>query len=157
MNVESQEDQRQHRATQRMGKDNGVWDCRWEFLDPEGNIASTAEGTQAFKFVIADRVQQILINVPSMQMESVSHRFYKPDDRSIYWISVDINGDLWTFVESIDTNSAKSLPHKNADGTVTHLRFSSLRETENESDVLMESSNDDENWTAIFRQYRIRR
>ena len=147
----------QQQATELMRKDVGVWNARWEFLDGEGNIASEAKGTQTCKFVIADRVLQIIIDVPELDLQSVSHRFFKPADRLVHWLSVDKKGDFWEFIEDPITKMARSLPHLNEDGTTSVLRFTSLRETDDESDVLMElSNNEGQNWVPIFRQYRVR-
>lgn len=149
-------DELQKQATELLRKDVGIWKARWEFLDGEGNVASKAAGTQACEFTIKDRVLQIVIDVPELDLKSVTHRFFKPTDKLIHWLSVDKKGDFWHFIEDPVANTARSLPHLNPDGTNSVLRFSSLRETVDETDVLMELSNDEQNWIPIFRQYRVR-
>ena len=146
----------QQRATAIFQADAGIWDARWEFLDEQSHVTSQATGTQTMKFAIEERVLHIAMDVPELGIKSVSHRFFKPDEGQIYWISVDREGDLWTFVEDPVNRTAKSLPHPNPDGSTTWLRFKNTRETENEVDVLMELSTDQQNWNEIFRQFRVR-
>ena len=143
-------------ALEKMKRDVGVWDCRWEFLDDDGEVASQASGTQAMSFVIDDSVMQVMMDVPEIQIKSVTHRFFDPLRQKLFWFSVDNHGDQWSFVEEFDDQPSHSLPHLNADGTTTFLRFTLLRETPDEVDVIMESSDDEKSWQPIFRQYRVR-
>lgn len=145
------------RALAKMNQDAGVWDCRWEFLDDDGGISATAEGTQTMAFVIEDAVMQIMMDVPEMQTQSVTHRFFDPIRQKLFWISVDNSGDQWSFVEEFDGQPSYSLPHLDSDGVTTLLRFTVLRETMDEVDVVMELSTDEKNWKPIFRQYRVRK
>ncbi len=144
-------------ALKKMQHDAGVWDCRWEFLDSDGQVVSIANGTQTFTFVIADSVTQVVMDVPEMETQSVTQRFFHPIRKKLFWVSVDNKGDMWQFVEELDGEPSYSLPHDNPDGTVTHLRFLTVRETENEVDVIMEMSEDNETWNPIFKQFRVRR
>lgn len=144
------------RALAKMQQDVGTWDCHWEFLDQEGGIASTASGTQTMTFVIEDSIMQIMMDVPEMGIQSVTHRFFDPVREKLFWVSVDNHGDHWSFVEEFDDQPSYSLPHSDLEGTTTYLRFTLLRETDNEVDVLMESSEDQESWSPIFRQRRVR-
>ena len=145
------------RALAKMKQDVGVWECRWEFLDDNGQIASTAQGVQSMSFIIDDAVMQVMMDVPDMKIQSVTHRFFDPLRQKLFWFSVDNHGDQWSFVEEFDGKPSHSLPHLDAEGTTTHLRFTALRETADEVDILMESSSDKKTWKPIFRQYRVRR
>ena len=100
---------------------------------------------------------QVMMDVPEMNTQSVTHRFFDPIRQKLFWISVDNNGDQWSFVEEFDGKPSHSLPHLDADGSTTYLRFTALRETDDEVDVLMESSKDELAWKPIFRQYRVRK
>jgi hypothetical protein len=144
-------------ALEKMRKDVGVWDCRWEFLDNNGQVISVANGTQKVTFVIPDSVTQVIMDVPEMETYSVTQRFFHPGRQKLFWVSVDNKGDMWQFVEELDNQPSHSLPHDNNDGTTTYLRFTPIREEENEVDVLMEMSEDNESWQPIFRQFRVRR
>lgn len=147
----------EQRALSKMQQDVGKWDCRWEFLDEDEQVVSVANGIQTMSFVIPDSVMQIMMEVPDMEITSVTHRFFHQLRGRLFWISVDNNGDSWQFVEELDGEPSYSLPHPNPDGTTTYLRFKTLRETKDEVDVLMEMSEDNETWNSIFRQYRVRR
>ena len=146
----------QEEATKIMRADVGEWNCRWEFLDENGNITSTANGTQSNQFVIDDRVLQMTIEVPDLKIKSVGQKFLSSIEKRFLFVSVDNKGDLWTFVEPVGVENSKSKPHKNADGSISFLRFTTIRKTESEVDVLMELSSDEETWAKIFRQYRVR-
>ena len=144
-------------AMERMKRDSGTWDCTWEFLDEEGEIASSTTGLHKMELVFEGTIMLIHIEAPEMESYGVTTRYYDPHQEKIVWQSVDNNGDLWTFLEEVDGSSAYSLPHDNHDGTVSHLRFKPTRETETEVEVLMEMSEDKENWQPIFRMSRLRR
>lgn len=146
----------ENRALEKMKHDVGVWDCRWEFLNDEGEVSVTAEGTQAMSFVIENAVMQIIMDVPEMKIQSVTHRFFDPRRQKLFWISVDKNGEPWSFVEELDGKPSRSLPHLDSDGLTTHLRFTALRETADEVDILMERTTDETTWKPIFRQDRVR-
>ena len=139
-----------------MASDVGIWNCRWEFLDEQQNIVSAGEGTQTVSFVIEGVVQQLFMDAPFLDTQSVTHRFFHKTKQVLFWTSVDRHGDLWEFVEDMDGGFSYSLPHDDGDGTQTWLRFSSLRETPDEVDVLMELSKDEAHWIPIFRMFRVR-
>jgi len=143
-------------ALERMKKDVGEWSCRWEFLDSDGNVVSTTEGKQSIHFALPDSIVIIKIEAPEIGSSSITQRFYDPQREKIVWISVNQEGDLWTFIEDAEDGFSISLPHKNEDGTVTSLRFSQVREAPGEEDVLMESSSDETIWTPIFKMCRKR-
>jgi hypothetical protein len=147
----------QQQATELFRNEIGVWEARWEFLSPSGEITAEATGTQTMSFAISDRVMLVVMDVPQLSIKSVTHRFFQPSQKRILWISVDKEGDQWTFIEDPNKNVGTSLPHINEDGSTSWLRFTSLRQELNESDVLMELTQDQETWIPIFRQYRDRR
>ena len=143
-------------ALEKLKQDIGDWDCRWDFLDDEGNLSTSAHGTQKMSFVIADSIMQVVMDVPEMGTQSVTLRFFDPDRQTLFWISVDNQGDQWSFVEELDGKPSYSLPHVDSEGSTTQLRFTTLRETADEVDVLMELSSDEKIWKPIFRQHRVR-
>ena len=145
------------RALEKMKHDVGQSDCRWEFLDDDEAVSANVEGTQTMSFVIEDSVMQVFMDVPEMATQSVTHRFFDPIRQKLFWNSVDNQGEQWSFVEELDGKPSYSLPHLDSEGVTTFLRFSLLRETPDEVDVLMEMSLDEKAWKPIFRQYRIRR
>lgn len=157
MNEPTTTDAARAAAIAKMQHDVGIWDCRWEFLDADGNTTNVAHGVSTMEFSINDSVMMIKMEVPDIGTTSVTHRFFHPEHQKLVWISVDNLGDVWTFIEDAEGNVSKSLPHSNEDGSVSHLRFHPLRETTDEVDVLMEISNDEENWTPIFRMCKVRR
>ena len=146
----------EQRALAKMKQDVGDWDCRWEFLDETGDVSETAHGTQTMSFVIEDAVMQIIMDVPEMKTQGVTHRFFDPLRQKLFWISVDNHGDQWSFIEEFDGQPSHSLPHLDSDGSTTYLRFTAIRETLDAVDVLMELSTDEKTWKPIFRQYRVR-
>ena len=73
----------EERALKIMKQDVGVWDCRWEFLDDEGGTSATAHGTQTMSFVIENSVMQVMMDVPEMETQSVTHRFFDPLPKTI--------------------------------------------------------------------------
>ena len=143
-------------ANEKLARELGTWRCRWEFLDGQGAVASKAVGTQTNQFVLGQSVMQVRMNISDSETESIAHRFYDPMHNAISWLSVDNQGDLWHFVEEVDGSNSRSLPHKNRDGSTTWLRFHALRETDHESDIVMELSHDEINWAQIFRMYKVR-
>lgn len=147
----------QAEATEIMRRQVGAWHSRWEILDANGKVTKTVEGTKKVSFAIRDRVLKIESDMPSEKQKSVMLKFFKPETRRFYFVSVDQNGDLWTFHEEVGLDDSWSDPHVNADKTVTYLRFTTLRKTENEIDVVMEASSDNKVWTKVFKQYQVRK
>lgn len=147
----------QRLATERLRREVGTWSTRWVYLDAAGNVASEAEGTEIRSFVIADRVLQTVSSVPTRNESSVSLKFFKTDVAMMYAVSTNPDGDLWTFIEEVDGHVSTSTRHENPDGTATYLRFSTLRETEDEIDVQGDVSTDGVRWTPILRKYAVRR
>lgn len=144
-------------ALERMQRDVGIWECRWEFLGDDGKVAGQATGTQSFEFTIPDSVMLIRTIATEVDAHSVGHRYFDPIRKQIVWQTVDRKGDAWTFVESETGESSESLPHQNDDGTVDCLRFHTTQQTDAELQVTMEISKNGGDWKSIFRMVRSRR
>lgn len=101
----------------------GDWAVKTEFLDPEGNVAATAEGTYTFRWVVPDRVLTGESDLPPIGRKSAI-LFYVNEARShIEMCSVGADGELWVMSGPIDgevrTTELRTLP----DGSTIQLRF----------------------------------
>ena len=150
-------EQLQTEATEILRKQVGTWNCRLEMLDETGGVTRTIEGTETMSFAIEDRVLKIETEFPTEKRKSIALKFFKPETRRFRFVSVSQDGEMWTFHEEVGLDDSWSDPHVNSDKTVTHLRFTTLRKTEDEIDVVMEVSSDNKTWTKIFKQYSVRR
>lgn len=156
--------QLQLEATEIMRKQVGTWKSRRDILDAKGNVTQTIEGTETISFAIEDRVLKVESEIPEQKTKSITLKFFKPAIGKFHFVSVDQSGVMWTFHEEVGLDDSWSDPHAdphadphvNADKTKTHLRFTTLRKTDNEIDVVMESSSDQKAWTKIFNQYQVR-
>lgn len=133
---------------------NGVWTSRWEFLDGEGKVANVVEGTESQREVLADGVFEVESTVPALGRKSKSLTFFNPISKKIVFFSVGQDGDYWMLTREVDGHVLTSEPHQNADGSESTIRFTVLRETEDEKDILMEHSADGgKTWARAFKQY----
>lgn len=134
--------------------EDGVWHSRWERLDPEGNVVSEFEGTEAFTWYLGDAVVELATEIPATDTSSRALRFYNPVEKKIIFMSVDEGGDYWLMKQDVETEVVQSEPHQNPDGSEIIIRFTTLRKTDNEMDVVMHYSLDDgANWTKSAMQY----
>lgn len=134
--------------------EDGVWHSRWERLDPEGNIVSEFEGTETFAWYLGDNVVELATVIPATDTNSRALRFYNPVEKKIVFLSVDEGGDYWLMKQDVETEIVQSEPHQNADGSEMIIRFTTLRKTESEMDIVMHYSLDaGDNWTKGAMQY----
>lgn len=134
--------------------EDGIWHSRWERLDPEGNVVSEFEGTEAFTWYLGDTVVELATKIPATNTNSRALRFYNPVEKKIIFMSVDEGGDYWLMKQDVETEVVQSEPHKNPDGSEMIIRFTTLRKTDDEMDVVMHYSLDDSaSWTKGAMQY----
>lgn len=141
------------RALQELNSEIGSWNCRWEYLDAEGEVASTIEGKEEFESVFGDQVLRVKTSVPATGHQSQGLKFFNSVQQRILHIDVDPKGDHWILEQDLTSGQILSQPHKDKGGTTTQVRFTTLEEEEDYRRVLMEHTTDQgKTWTKGFYQ-----
>lgn len=131
----------------------GKWTSKWDWLGPDGKLLGTLEGTETFSPLVDGYSQMLTNTVPSMNQTSYAMLSYNPVEQKIAFLNVGAGGDYWIMKQDPETGTMISDPHTNPDGSVTLLRFTTLRQEPNEMDIQMESSMDGgKTWTIGFKQ-----
>ncbi len=136
----------------------GVWDSKWDWVDADGKLLGSLTGVETFTTILDGSVQEILNDVPDMGGKSKTVMTYNHAQQKIIFFSMGAKGDYWLMKQDPVTGNMVSEPHPNPDGTVQIIRFSTVRKTNNEIDIVMESSSDKGlTWVKLFTQYMVRR
>lgn len=145
------------RAAAILAAEVGVWDCRWEYFGPDGEVVGAVEGTETARELFPGRVLAGETSLPSVGRESRGFRFYEPNRKKLMHISIGSDGDFWILEQEVGSDVLESRPHTNADGSVTRIRFVSLEHDDDRHVVRMEQLGDDGEWELGFRQTMVRR
>lgn len=120
----------------------GDWASEWVYYDAEGKESGQLSGTETFSFLV-DRHSQMLTNViPSVKHTSYAMLAYSPAEEHIIFLNIGPKGDYWVMRQNPVTGVMISDPHINTDGSETIQMFTYLSRSQNEFEILMESSSD---------------
>jgi len=137
---------------------DGFWDSKWDWVDKDGKFLVSVTGTETFITILDGSVQELLNDVPDMGGKSKAVMTYNHEQGKIIFFSMGPKGDYWLMKQNPVTGAMVSEPHRNADGRTQIIRFTTVRKTNNEMDIVMERSMDDgASWTKVFTQYMVRR
>jgi len=136
----------------------GVWDSKWDWVDPEGKLLGSVEGVETFTTILDGAVQEILNEVPAFGPNTKAVMTYNHVEQKIIFFSIGAKGDYWLMKQNPVTGNMVSEPHANPDGSSQIIRFTTMRKIDNEMDIIMESSKDGgATWVKAFTQYMVRR
>ena len=136
----------------------GVWDSRWDWVDPDGKLLGTVKGTETFTTRLDGTVQELINDVPDMGPKTMAVMTYNEAEGKIIFFSMGAKGDYWVMKQDPVSGEMISQPHINPDGTTQIIRFTTQRKTDDQMDIVMESSKDGgRSWVKLFTQYMVRR
>ena len=139
-------------AKQRLDHIIGSWSFRTDFLDRNGGVRRSVEGTEKAVYILEDRVVELTTVVNGSM--SKGWLFYDQAQKVFRLTSVDARGDYWSFSGGLDAYVITSEPRRQANGRELTLRFTHQAIEENSFEAVMETSIDGgESWWTRSRQY----
>lgn len=135
----------------------GDWAVTTEFLNEDGTVANTAEGTYHFEWVIEDRVLSGYSEIPDMDMRSALLFYVNENKGTIEMVSLGKDGKLWIMTGPLGSETRYSEPFATQSGGQAQLRFTRFNVNENAFESRMEFTEDNgETWKPgnhqVFRR-----
>ena len=141
-------------AASLMAYEDGEWESRWEIFDADGEMVSEYVGTEVFTYTLDGKAALLETRSEGQSSWSQAVRFYNPQEKKIIFLSWSTEGDYWIMKQDVETGVVQSETKTLPDGRELILRFTTVRKTEDEQDVVMETSLDGgATWTLRTRQY----
>jgi hypothetical protein len=130
------------RGVEQLRHVHGEWNVTTEFLNPDGTVARSVEGTYTFRWVVPDRVISGESRIPSLNQAS-GILFYVSEARGVTEMTtVGTDGRLWVMTGPIDGEVRTTPPTRMDDGTTMELRFTRYNVAANTFESKMEYSTD---------------
>ncbi|MCB1042169.1 MAG: hypothetical protein KDC35_04490 [Acidobacteria bacterium] len=118
----------------------GTWQVTTEFLNGDGSVAATFQGTYEFEWVIEDHVLSGKTSIPELEM--VSAILFYVNERDIQMVSVGKDGKLWIMTGPLGGDTRMTEPYQSEDGTTRQLRFTRFNVTADQFESRMEITSD---------------
>lgn len=110
-------------AVSQLRESIGEWDVLTEFLDEDGSVAQSANGSYAFAWVIEDRVVSGVSRIPDLDRTSAILFYVNEGEQKIEMVSVGGDGKLWIMNGPLNSETRYSQEYEAADGNTAQLRF----------------------------------
>ena len=135
----------------------GGWDVTTEFLQLDGSVAASFEGTYHFEWVVPDAVVRGVSTIPKLNQTSAILFYVRPSQNEIEMVAVGKDGQLWTMTGK-DTEETRETPLVSMpDGSSLKLRFTRYNVTQDGFESQMEASTDGgETWVRGNHQVFVR-
>lgn len=135
----------------------GLWDATTEFLDTDGSVAHSVEGTYEFDWVVPDRVLVGRSGQGDPSRAAAILFYYQESENMIGMASVGADGHLWVMTGSADEEVRSTPATPMADGSTVQLRFTRYNVGPDSFESKMEYSTDrGESWAQgnhqLFRR-----
>jgi hypothetical protein len=130
------------RSVEELRHARGAWAVTTEFLNEDGSIARTAQGSYEFEWVIEDRVLQGSTAMPTMDLRSAILFYIREADQVIEMVSVGQDGKLWIMTGPLGGDTRYSQTFKTRDGGEAQLRFTRFNAGPDRFESRMEYSED---------------
>ena len=101
----------------------GQWAVTTEFLQEDGAVARTVEGTYEFEWVVPDRVVSGKSEIPELKQTAGILFFVNEKQSLIEMVSVGADGRLWEMIGPLGGEVRTTPEFKTADGGAGQLRF----------------------------------
>lgn len=121
----------------------GTWSVTTEFLDEEGNVANSAEGSYHFEWVIEDRVISGYSEIPELDMRSAILFYVNESAENIEMVSVSKDGRLWVMTGPLGSETRYTQKFETQSGGEAQLRFTRFNVEQDSFESRMEYSDDD--------------
>ena len=120
----------------------GRWAVTTEFLNEDGSVARSVEGTYEFEWVVPDRVVSGKSAIPALQQTSGILFFINQPQGLIEMVSVGADGRLWEMTGPLGGEVRTTAPFQTADGGTSQLRFTRYNVSADAFESRMEYSED---------------
>lgn len=135
----------------------GAWDVTTEFLDADGKITRTVDGTYRFWWVVEDRVVSGESDLPAMGGKTALLFYVDESDREIEMVSVNRSGRLWVMNGPLGSETRYTEPFETTEGDTGRLRFTRYNVSANRFESRMEMTTDGgETWVPGNHQVFVR-
>lgn len=120
----------------------GRWAVTTEFLNEDGSVARSAEGTYEFAWVIPDRVVSGRSDIPALGQASGLLFYVNETGQTIEMVSVGPDGRLWVMTGPLGGETRHTQQYATAEGGQGQLRFTRYNVTPDAFDSRMEYTSD---------------
>jgi hypothetical protein len=101
----------------------GRWSVVTEFLNPDGTVAQSVNGSYEFEWVVPDRVVRGQSEIPALKQRSGILFYVNGSKKTIEMVSVGVDGQLFVMIGPLG-GDARETTFTPANGVETRLRFS---------------------------------
>ena len=120
----------------------GKWNVVTKFLNPDGSVAKTVEGTYEFSWVIQDQVVSGRADNPAINQTSAILFYINEGKKLIEMVSVGGDGHLWIMNGPFGENQRFSQVYETQDGGTGQLRFTRFNAEPHRFESKMEYTSD---------------
>ena len=111
------------RSVEQLRQSIGRWDVVTEFLNDDGSVAKSVDGSYEFAWVVPDRVVSGRSDIPAMK-QTAGILFYVNEKKGeIEMVSVGADGRLWIMTGPLGSEVRTTAPYATSDGGSGQLRF----------------------------------
>jgi len=110
-------------AVQQLRQHAGRWAVETRFLNPDGSVAATVQGTYRFQWVIEDRVLSGVSEIPSLNATSALVFFVSESRAVIEMLSIGRDGNVWTMSGPTGSEERQTSDFALPQGGSRRLRF----------------------------------
>lgn len=137
----------------------GEWSVVTEFLNEDGSVAKTVNGTYRFEWVVVDRVLSGKSEIPEMKFKSGILFYINETKKIIEMVSVGEDGNLWVMTGALGGEVRYTQKYKVKDGRDGQMRFTRFNVTADRFEAKMEYTKDGgKSWKRgdhqVFRRKR---
>lgn len=129
-------------STQELRDSVGGWSVVTEFLDDEGAVLQTSEGSYHFEWVVPDRVLRGKSSIPDMDMNSAILFYISESREVIEMVSVGKDGKLWVMTGELGGDTRYTQMFETQSGGEAQLRFTRYNVVPEGFESKMEYSDD---------------
>lgn len=146
------------RAVSQLRDSIGAWDVVTEFLNEDGSVARSVNGSYTFDWVVTDRVVSGVTTIPELDMTSAILFYVSEKEQKIEMVSVGRDGKLWIMSGPLDSETRYTQEFDTADGGKAQLRFTRYNVAPERFESRMEYTSDGgESWLPGNHQVFARR
>jgi len=146
------------RSVQELRDAEGSWSVTSEFLNEDGTVAQTVQGTYDFEWVIEDRVLQGHSEIPDLDRRGAILFYVREQSEEIEMVSVGADGRLWIMTGPLGGDTRYTQVFETQSGGEGQLRFTRYNVTESRFESRMEWTEDGgETWKPGNHQVFVRK
>lgn len=130
------------RSVEQLRSSVGRWAVVTEFLNEDGTVARSFNGTYEFTWVVPDRVVSGTSEIPEMQQTSGILFYINEKQQQIEMVAVSGDGMLWIMTGALGGEVRTSQEFSTANGGTGQLRFTRYHVAQDSFESKMEFSED---------------